>query len=292
VTEKPVKLNINQPVEMKIIIKYFLFTTILLSCGNTEKKYTKFLTNGRSNYWNLVYSSGGYNKKDAYLYPTNREYYNMYGTWFSQGYRDGTFVKDGVYDIVTPDTWKLSGDSVIIYDERYRVRIIMLTKDTLKYITEKGDTCIFRNSIGDTRFNYSYYILNDIDSLNVYSLDSIRGNLIYYWIRNDSLGGIFVPITIYKSYDDQIKDNMFHFVFDDDHFHNIIQSTGKFNKVSERFYTSLRFYRTDRKNYKTRLYIDSTISVNVRFKNDSLWINNKLFKNDEKGRIFKKFRGY
>ncbi len=143
-----------------------------------------------------------------------------------------------------------------------------------------------------TPFDNSYYRLDNIDSLQGFSLDSIKGSLLYYWINNDTVHGLIFPITIYKTYDDWTKDNLFNFVFGENYSHDDLEFTGKLNKNNTCQYSDLRFFKRDNFDYNKIEYIDSTQRINLIFKGDSLFINESLFKKDITGRIFQRFTGY
>ncbi len=141
-------------------------------------------------------------------------------------------------------------------------------------------------------FDNSYYKLDNIDSLDRYSLDSIRGNLMYYWIYNDSISGLIFPITIYKTYDDWTNDNLFNFIYSENYVLDNIETVGKLENNLNGQYSDLRFIKRDDFNYKKIEYIDSIQRINLKFKDDSLYIDNKLFKKDKTGKIFQRFTGY
>jgi hypothetical protein len=140
--------------------------------------------------------------------------------------------------------------------------------------------------------DYSFYRLDNIDSLNKNSLDSLTGELQYVGITNDSISGLIFPVVIYKTYDDWTKDNLFRFILVDTFFVDHLVVKGKLINCDDGLTSDLNYYKTDRMNYKNLSQINYTLRVNIDIKKDSILINDKLFKVDKTGRIFQRFTGY
>ena len=138
----------------------------------------------------------------------------------------------------------------------------------------------------------SYYRLDNIDSLTKYSLDSIRGELQYYWIDDLTVNKIVYPITIYKSFDSWINDNLFNFVFGDNYSLTYTESSGRLYNLNGKYISKLLFFKREENNFERTIILDSSETVSVKIRNDSIFINNKSFKEDSKGRIFQRFTGY
>ncbi len=139
----------------------------------------------------------------------------------------------------------------------------------------------------------SYYRLENLDSLNKYSLDSVKGELQYYDISDSIVEGIIFPIMIYKTFNDWTKTNAFSFIRNDKYFVDHIESKGKLIKVNEnRYYTKLKFFKRDIINIEKEIEMNLSLLANIDVKKDSIWINDKLFKSSSNTRIFQSFTGY
>jgi hypothetical protein len=164
-----------------------------------------------------------------------------------------------------------------------RIFLIILTFCLIREISVQSQT---------THSSGSYYRLENIDSLNKYSLDSIRGELQYFGINEDIVDGLIFPIIIYKTFDDWTGDNLFNFIRKNQFSLDYIRTKGKLFNYNGKLYAELRFFNTDSVNLEKIIQKDSTLRVNILIKPDSVWINDRLFKKDKTGRIFQRFTGY
>ncbi|GAT62608.1 hypothetical protein [Paludibacter jiangxiensis] len=116
-----------------------------LSCSKNNNQKEFFLTNGSRKFWNVVYDSHFYDKKNSKIYPLYCYVFDKDHKWLFCEYRQGACVLYDNGDIEIPPIWNLEADNSIILGLRY-CKIIKLTRDSLIYVWNRTDSVVLAKS--------------------------------------------------------------------------------------------------------------------------------------------------